>query len=48
VYAKQGIEAFRNWLEGEGVENIGNVNNRLKVASPWFAAYGAASAETLA
>jgi tagatose 1,6-diphosphate aldolase len=48
VYATQGIGAFRNWLEGEGVENIGNVNERLKPAHPWFAAYGAASADALA
>jgi tagatose 1,6-diphosphate aldolase len=48
VYATQGIGAFRNWLEGEGVENIGNVNERLKTAHPWFAAYGAASADALA
>ena len=48
VYATQGIGAFRSWLEGEGVENIGNVNERLKTAHPWFAAYGAASADALA
>ena len=48
VYAKQGIAAFTSWLEGEGVENIGNVNDRLKVASPWFGAYGVASADALA
>ena len=48
VYATQGIEAFRNWLEGEGVDNIGNVNERLRTAHPWFTAYGAASADALA
>ena len=26
VYAKQGAEAFRKWLETEGVKNINNVN----------------------
>ncbi len=48
VYATQGIEAFRNWLKGEGVDNIGNVNERLRTAHPWFTAYGAASADALA
>ena len=48
VYAKQGVAAFRSWLEDEGVKNIGNVNDRLKAASPWFAAYGASSADALA
>ena len=48
VYAKQGAEAFRRWLEDEGVKNIGNVNDRIKAASPWFAAYGATSADALA
>src|SRR5512140_1831989 len=32
VYAKQGAEAFRKWLETEGVKNIENVNARLKAA----------------
>ena len=48
VYAKDGLEAFRSWLQGEGVTNIGNVNERLKAASPWYATYGAASADALA
>ena len=48
VYAKQGAKAFRSWLETEGVKNINNVNDRLKVASPWYAAYGASSADALA
>jgi tagatose 1,6-diphosphate aldolase len=39
VYAKQGPEAFRKWLEGEGVKNIKNVNDRLKAASPWYPIY---------
>src|SRR5215831_6088787 len=48
VYAKQGADAFRKWLESEGVKNIANVNERLKAAHPWFAFYGAKSADDLA
>jgi len=40
VYAKQGADAFRKWLETEGVKNINNVNDRLKAASPWYPVYG--------
>ncbi len=39
VYAKQGPDAFRQWLQSEGVKNINNVNDRLKAASPWFPIY---------
>jgi tagatose 1,6-diphosphate aldolase len=39
VYAKQGADAFRRWLESEGVKNIKNVNERLKAASPWYPIY---------
>jgi tagatose 1,6-diphosphate aldolase len=39
VYAKQGADAFRKWLENEGVKNIENVNDRLKAATSWFSAY---------
>jgi tagatose 1,6-diphosphate aldolase len=39
VYAKQGPDAFRRWLESEGVKNIKNVNERLKAASPWYPIY---------
>jgi tagatose 1,6-diphosphate aldolase len=48
VYAKQGANAFRQWLEAEGVKNIENVNERLKPARPWFEFYGVKSAEDLA
>jgi len=47
VYAKDGGAAFRGWLEGEGVKNITKVNDRLSAAQPWFAFYGAKSAEEL-
>jgi tagatose 1,6-diphosphate aldolase len=35
IYAKQGADAFRKWLETTGVENIQNVNKALEAASPW-------------
>ena len=47
VYGKNGAEAFRKWLQDEGVKNIENVNARLKAARPWFEFYGAKSAEAL-
>ena len=47
VYATQGEAAFRGWLLGEGVENIGNVNQALEAAGSWFDAYGVSSAEAL-
>ena len=48
VFGKQGAEAFRTWLEGEGVVNIKNVNARLDAARPWFEFYGAKSPDELA
>ncbi len=48
VYGKSGADAFRKWLEAEGVKNISNVNDRLKPAHPWFEFYGAKSANELA
>jgi tagatose 1,6-diphosphate aldolase len=47
IYGKQGADAFRTWLESEGVKNIENVNARLKAARPWFEFYGAKSADEL-
>ncbi len=40
VYGKQGGDAFRKWLETEGVKNISNVNERLKAATPWHEIMG--------
>ena len=40
IYAKQGANAFRDWLESTGVENITNVNNALKAASSWHSKVG--------
>jgi len=48
IFAKQGTDAFRKWLETEGVENINNVNEALKSASPWYLKYGANSLAELA
>ena len=48
VYGKNGADAFRKWLDAEGVKNIGNVNARLKAAHPWYEFYGAKSADQLA
>jgi tagatose 1,6-diphosphate aldolase len=47
IFGKQGGDAFRKWLEDEGVKNINNVNDRLKPAHPWFEFYGAKSADQL-
>jgi tagatose 1,6-diphosphate aldolase len=35
IYAKNGPEAFRHWLETTGTENIQNVNKALEAATPW-------------
>jgi tagatose 1,6-diphosphate aldolase len=48
VFAKEGSDAFRQWLETKGVENIKNVNEAIKPATPWFSAYGVKSADELA
>lgn len=47
IYAKQGADAFRQWLQNEGVKNIKNVNDHLKAAHPWFEFYGAKAPEEL-
>ena len=48
VYAKDGADAFRDWLRTEGIRNIGNVNGALSSAQPWFRAYGVETADALA
>jgi len=35
IYARQGANAFEDWLNTVGVENITNVNNALKSAHSW-------------
>ncbi|HEV2645074.1 MAG TPA: tagatose 1,6-diphosphate aldolase [Acidobacteriaceae bacterium] len=47
VYAQKGEQAFRDWLESTGVENIDNVNKGLQSASPWFLKYGVKSMDEL-
>lgn len=48
IYGKQGGDAFRQWLQTEGVKNIVNVNDHLKPALPWYEFYGAKSPDELA
>jgi tagatose 1,6-diphosphate aldolase len=36
IFAKHGKDAFQQWLQTTGVENIQNVNNALKAATPWY------------
>jgi tagatose 1,6-diphosphate aldolase len=47
VYAREGREAFRRWLETQGVENIEAVNNTLQAAVSWYSFYGVQSPEAL-
>ena len=46
IYAKQGGDAFRKWLQDEGVKNINNVNESLKAATSWHSIYEAEPAKT--
>jgi len=39
IYATQGLSALGNWLQTIGVENILRVNQRLRAAVSWHAAY---------
>ena len=36
IYVKEGAQAFENWLNTKGAENIENVNAVLKGARPWY------------
>jgi len=47
IYAQKGADAFRRWLEQDGVRNIEAVNSRMQAAGPWYGAYGVAKAEDL-
>lgn len=40
IFAKQGPDAFKQWLSTTGVENITNVNRALEAASPWYLKFG--------
>ena len=46
IYAEKGGEAFRSWLQTDGVTNIGNVNEALRGATSWFGSYTADSENT--
>jgi tagatose 1,6-diphosphate aldolase len=47
VFAKDGADAFRRWLETQGVENIEAVNACLHAAVPWYSFYGVNAPEAL-
>jgi tagatose 1,6-diphosphate aldolase len=47
IYGQQGAKALEHWLETVGVENIKNVNEALKTATPWYTKFGASSMEEL-
>lgn len=47
IYCDKGVGALEDWLGEKGVENIGQINMRLKQATPWYGFYGASSAEAL-
>jgi tagatose 1,6-diphosphate aldolase len=47
IYGQQGAKAFEDWLETVGVQNIQNVNEALKVATPWYEKFGVKSMDEL-
>jgi tagatose 1,6-diphosphate aldolase len=47
VYGKEGPDAFRRWLETDGVRNIEAVNECLKAAQPWYSFYDVDSPQEL-
>ncbi len=47
IYCQRGIAALEEWLADQGVTNIGAINRRLEQATPWYAFYGAQTAEAL-
>jgi tagatose 1,6-diphosphate aldolase len=48
VYAREGADAFRRWLETQGVANIQAVNECLQSATSWYSFYHVESPEALA
>jgi tagatose 1,6-diphosphate aldolase len=40
VFGQGGMSALEEWLSVKGVENIGNVNNAIKGATPWWVKLG--------
>jgi tagatose 1,6-diphosphate aldolase len=47
IYAKDGADAFRKWLETDGVRNIDAVNACLRAAQPWYSFYDVSSPQEL-
>lgn len=47
IYVKFGRRALEEWLGTKGVENIQQMNELLRRATPWFAFHGAMSAAEL-
>lgn len=47
VFAVDGPDAFRRWLDTTGAQNIQNVNRALEAATPWTAKVEAANADVL-
>lgn len=47
VFAQQGPDAFRRWLETDGVRNIEAVNQCLDAAVSWYSFYNVQSPEAL-
>ena len=43
VYVREGLEALEQWLATEGIRNIRAVNERLRVAKPWWTKMSVAS-----
>ncbi len=40
IFGKQGATALEDWLSDEGVKNIGNINDSIKAAKPWWTKLG--------
>jgi len=47
IFAAQGCDAFRDWLNTQGVKNIEAVNSCLHAAKPWYSFYHVQSPEAL-
>lgn len=45
VYTQHGAAALEQWLSGEGVTNIGNVNAAIGSATPWWVKFGLSADE---
>ena len=45
VYGERGATALEEWLCGEGVANIENVNAAIRQAKPWWVKLGLSASE---